>query len=214
MKKKKKEKGKKNIMAEEEKKTEEVKENTEPVVEKDEEVVEAEDVETVEKESDELSEADTLRAKVAELEETVAKMKDDDLRRAAETENYRRRLRTEKENAVKYANESLISDLLEPLDNFARAIDAAETTNDVESLKKGVVMVKDHLLQVLRQNWGLEMIESTPGTAYDPNTMEAYGVQEKEGIEREEVAMECAKGWLLHGKVLRTAKVFVAKPKN
>jgi molecular chaperone GrpE len=214
MKKKKKEKGKKNIMAEEEKKTEEVKENAEPVAEKDEEVVEAEDVETVEKESDELSEVDTLKAKVAELEETVARMKDDDLRRAAETENYRKRLRTEKENAVKYANESLISDLLEPLDNFARAIDAAETTSDVESLRKGVVMVKDHLLQVLRQNWGLEMIESAPGTAYDPNTMEAYGVQEKEGIGKEEVAMECAKGWLLHGKVLRTAKVFVAKPKN
>ena len=212
MKKKKKEKGKKNIMAEEEKKTEEVKENSEPV--ENEEVVEAEDVETVEKESDELSETDTLKAKVAELEETVAKMKDDDLRRAAETENYRKRLRTEKENAVKYANESLISDLLEPLDNFTRAIDAAETTSDVESLRKGVVMVKDHLLQVLKQNWGLEMIESAPGTAYDPNTMEAYGVQEKEGIEKEEVAMECAKGWLLHGKVLRTAKVFVAKPKK
>ena len=212
MKKKKKEKGKKNIMAEEEKKSEEVKENSEPV--ENEEVVEAEDVETVEKESDELSETDTLKAKVAELEETVAKMKDDDLRRAAETENYRKRLRTEKENAVKYANESLISDLLEPLDNFTRAIDAAETTSDVESLRKGVVMVKDHLLQVLKQNWGLEMIESAPGTAYDPNTMEAYGVQEKEGIEKEEVAMECAKGWLLHGKVLRTAKVFVAKPKK
>lgn len=181
----------------------------------EEEVVEAEDVAEVEKEEEStLSEIETLNKKVEELEETIQKMKDDELRRIADTENYKKRLRADKENAVKYANESLISDLLEPLDNFSRALDAAENTDDIESLKKGVVMVKDHLLQVLRQNWGLEMIESKPGTPYDPNTMEAYGVQEKDGIEKEEVATECSKGWLLHGKVLRTAKVFVAKPKN
>ncbi len=200
---KKKENKKEKIMAEDEKKLNE------------EEVVEAEDVAEVEKEEEStLSEIETLNKKVEELEETIQKMKDDELRRIADTENYKKRLRTDKENAVKYANESLISDLLEPLDNFSRALDAAENTDDIESLKKGVVMVKDHLLQVLRQNWGLEMIESKPGTPYDPNTMEAYGVQEKDGIEKEEVATECSKGWLLHGKVLRTAKVFVAKPKN
>ncbi len=200
---KKKENKKEKIMAEDEKKLDE------------EEVVEAEDVAEVEKEEEStLSEIETLNKKVEELEETIQKMKDDELRRIADTENYKKRLRTDKENAVKYANESLISDLLEPLDNFSRALDAAENTDDIESLKKGVVMVKDHLLQVLRQNWGLEMIESKPGTPYDPNTMEAYGVQEKDGIEKEEVATECSKGWLLHGKVLRTAKVFVAKPKN
>lgn len=200
---KKKENKKEKIMAEDEKKLDE------------EEVVEAEDVAEVEKEEDNtLSEIETLNKKVEDLEETIRKMKDDELRRIADTENYKKRLRTDKENAVKYANEALISDLLEPLDNFSRALEAAENTDDIESLKKGVVMVKDHLLQVLKQNWGLEMIESKPGTLYDPNTMEAYGVQEKEGIDKEEVATECSKGWLLHGKVLRTAKVFVAKPKN
>lgn len=153
-----------------------------------------------------------LEAKVKELEEQVQTMKDDALRAAADTENYKRRLRTDKENAVKYANEQLIGDLLEPLDNFTRAIDAASTSNDFEAMKQGVVMVNDHLLQILKQNWGLEMIESSVGTAFDPNLMEAYGVQEKEGIDKEEVGMECAKGWTLHGKVLRTAKVFVAKP--
>ena len=195
---------KEKIMAEEEKKPQE-----KEVVEK-----EVENAEVEEKEDDTLSEIETLNKKIKDLEETLAQVKDDELRRIADTENYKKRLRSEKENAVKYANESLISDLLEPLDNFARAIDAAEKSDDIESLKKGVVMVKDHLLQVLKQNWGLEMIESSVGTAYDPNTMEAYGVQEKEGIDKEEVATECSKGWLLHGKVLRTAKVFVAKPKK
>ena len=167
-----------------------------------------------EEEDTTLSEIDELNNHVKELEETILKMKEDELRRAADTENYKKRLRSEKENAVKFANESLISDLLEPLDNFSRAIEASEKTDDIEALKKGVVMVKDHLFQVLKQNWGLEMINSKVGTPYDPNTMEAYGVQEKEGIKEEEVAAECATGWLLHGKVLRTAKVFVAKPKK
>ncbi len=202
--KKNKKKGKKIEMAEEEKK-EEVKED---------EIVEEKDALEEEKEDDTLSEVEALSKKVEDLEETIKKMKDDEIRRIADTENYKKRLRSDKENAVKFANEALISDLLEPLDNFTRALDAAENTDDIESLKKGVVMVKDHLLQVLKQNWGLEMIESTVGTKYDPNTMEAYGVQEKEGITEEEVSAECSKGWMLHGKVLRTAKVFVAKPKK
>ena len=210
MKKKKKNRKGKNIMAEEEKKTEEVEEEKEEELE----TVEAEDVEKAEKEEAKDDEIEALNLKIKELEETIAKMKEDDLRRAADTENYKKRLRADKENAVKYANESLISDLLEPLDNFSRALDAAQSSDDTEAFKKGVIMVKDHLMQVLKQNWGLEMIESKVGTAYDPNTMEAYGVQEKEGIEKEEVSAECAKGWLLHGKVLRTAKVFVAKPKE
>lgn len=206
--KKKKDKGNKT-MAEEEKKTAEAEVQPEEI-----ESVQAEDVETVEKEEEKADEVETLQSRIKELEETIAKMKEDDLRRAADTENYKKRLRADKENAVRYANESLISDLLEPLDNFSRAIDAAESSDDTEAFKKGVVMVKDHLLQILKQNWGLEMIVSAPGTPYDPNTMEAYGVQEKDGIEKEEVATECSKGWLLHGKVLRTAKVFVAKPKE
>ncbi len=197
-------------MAEEEKKTTTEAEDLPEEVES----VEAEDVETLEKEEEKADEVETLKSRIRELEETIVKMKEDDLRRAADTENYKKRLRADKENAVRYANESLISDLLEPLDNFSRAIDAAESSDDTEAFKKGVIMVKDHLLQILKQNWGLEMISSAPGTAYDPNTMEAYGVQEKEGIEKEEVATECSKGWLLHGKVLRTAKVFVAKPKE
>lgn len=213
MKKKKKNKNKgRNPMAEEKNNKDAMEENIkkEDVVNKEDEVGE-EDKEELDPKDSRIEE---LEAKVKELEETILKMKDDDLRRMAETENYKKRLRAEKDSAVKYANESLIGDLLEPLDNFARALDAASQNSDFEAMKTGVVMVNDQMLQRLKQNWGLQMIESSVGTPYDPNTMEAYGVQEKEGIEKEEVAMECNKGWLLNGKVLRTAKVFVAKPKK
>ncbi len=154
-----------------------------------------------------------LEAKIAELEALVSKMKDDDLRRAADTENYKKRLRQDKENAIKYANEQLIGDLLSPLDNFARAIEAADSTSDFEAMKKGVVMVEDQMLSMLKSKWGLEMIDAKD-KPFDPNTMEAYTVQEKEGIDKEMVIQEFAKGWILNGKVLRTAKVMVGKPKS
>ena len=219
MKKKKKNKKKgSEYMAEEKEldKTEEKKVAPEEVETKETEAVEVEEniPEESEKEDPKDAKISELEAKVKELEETISKMKEDELRRMADTENYKKRLRTEKENAVKYANESLISDLLEPLDNFARAIDSATQSQDFDAMKTGVVMVNDQLLQRLKTNWGLEMIDSKVGTPFDPNKMEAYGVQEKEGITEEEVSMECNKGWLLHGKVLRTAKVFVAKPKK
>lgn len=180
------------------------------------EVIPEENVETKET-AEEGSEAEDIKkeleAKIAELEATIAKMKDDELRRAADTENYKKRLRTEKENAVKYANEQLITDLLAPIDNFGRAIEAASSTEDFEAMKQGVVMVEDQLLSMLKTKWGLEAIDAQ-GKEFDPNTMEAYSVLEQEGLDKETVLQEFAKGWLLNGKVLRSAKVLVGKPKK
>lgn len=141
----------------------EEKDNVEKEEKKDQEAMESvvgEVVEEDKKETEDPKDAKIaeLTAKVKELEETVAKMKDDDLRRMADTENYKKRLRTEKENAVKYANEALISDLLEPLDNFSRAIESASQSKDFEAMKAGVVMVNDQMLQRLKTNWGLEIM--------------------------------------------------------
>lgn len=154
-----------------------------------------------------------LADKVAELEGIIEKMKEDELRRAADTENYKRRLRLDKENAVKYANEQLINDLLTPIDNFSRAIEASDVSKDFESMRTGVVMVQDQLLSVLKERWGLESIE-TKDKDFDPNEMEAYSVVEDESLDREKVVQEFIKGWKLNGKVLRTAKVLVGKPKS
>lgn len=159
------------------------------------------------------AEAESLKAKVKELEDAIAKMKDDDLRFRADTENFKKRLRADKENAVKYANEALISDLLTPLDNFSRALESAKENKDFEAMKKGVEMVENQMLSTLKTNWGLEAIE-TKDKEFDPNEMEAYSAKEDENLDKEMVIAEFAKGWRLHGKVLRTAKVMVGKPKS
>ena len=184
------------------------------------EEIKKEDVETASEEmketenhEEEVSEVDTLRSKVKELEETIADLKDKALREAAETENYKKRLRQEKENAVKYANEALIKDLLDPLDNFSRAIEASETSKDFDTIKTGVVMVEDQLHTLLKNNWGLEAY-SPEGEDFDPAEMEACMMQEVDGIEKEKVLQVFLKGYKLHGKVIRAAKVIVGKPKK
>ena len=159
------------------------------------------------------SELETLRAKVKELEETVASLRDKALREAAETENYKKRLRQEKENAVKYANEALIRDLLDPLDNFSRAIEASEKSKDFDTIKTGVVMVEDQLHTLLKNNWGLEAY-SPEGEDFNPSDMEACMMQEVDGLDREKVLQVFMKGYKLHGKVIRAAKVVVGKPKS
>ena len=154
-----------------------------------------------------------LEARVRELEGEIADLKDQMLRNAADTENYKKRLRQEKENAVKYANESIIRDLLDPLDNFSRAIEAAQTTQDVETIKTGVSMVESQLKSILSTNWGLEQF-SPEGEDFDPSEMEACMVKEEEGLDKEKVLQVFMKGYKLHGKVLRSAKVVVGKPKK
>ena len=162
-------------------------------------------------EDDAPSAEELLNARVKELEEELASVKDKALRDAADTENYRKRLRQEKENAVKYANESLIRDLLDPLDNFSRALDAADKSEDFKALKDGISMVESQLMSILKNNWGLEIIEAE-NKPFNPEDMEAYAVQDKEGLEEETVLSVFQRGYKLHGKVIRSAKVMVGKP--
>ena len=180
------------------------------ILEEEQNEVDAAEVET--QETDEVSREEELEEKVASLEAEIKKLHEDDVRRAADTENYRKRLLKDKENAVRFANENLVKDLLDPLDNFSRALMSAEQTKDFDGLKSGISMVEDQILSILKNNWGLEIIE-TKDKPFDPQVMEAYSMQEKEGLEEETVLMEFQRGYMLHGKVLRSSKVMVGKPK-
>ena len=166
------------------------------------------------KETEEKAEVsiEVLEERIAAMEEEIRDLKDKSLREAAESENFRKRIRTEKENAVKYANEQLIRDLLDPLDNFSRAIDAAGQTEDVETLKTGVAMVEDQLQSLLKTKYGLEAYDPT-GEAFDPSSMEACSLQEKEGLDKDTVLQTFIRGYKLHGKVIRSAKVVVGRAK-
>lgn len=133
------------------------------------------------------------------------------LRKQADLENYRKRLVREKENHARFANEGLINDLLDPLDNLDRAISSAEVSRDFDSIHNGVKMVNDQLHTMLEKNWGLKRI-ACKGEEFDPSLHEAYMMEQGEDYDKEVVIAELGSGYILHDRVLRPAKVKVGKP--
>lgn len=152
-----------------------------------------------------------LKAKVAELEKTNAELKDQMLRRQAELENYKKRLIRDKEDAIQFSNERLIKDMLGFFDNMERAITAAKSSGDVDALIKGFEMTQDQILSTLDKNWGLKAIQSV-GQEFDPSRHEACMMTVDESLDKEVVLEEFQKGYMLHGRVIRPAKVKIGKP--
>lgn len=152
-----------------------------------------------------------LKKELEEAQSVANECKNQMLRNQADLENFRKRLIREKENHARYSNESLINDLLSPLDNFERAIKASEEAKDFDSIHDGVVMVNDQLHSMLEKNWGLKKIECK-GKEFDPSLHEAYMMEQSEDFDKEIVLDELATGYTLHDRVLRPAKVKVGKP--
>ena len=152
-----------------------------------------------------------LKEQLETAQSELASLKEQMLRDRADLENYRKRLIRDKEDSIKFANENLIKDLLQPLDDFSRALEAAESTKDYAKVHDGVVMVNSQLYSTLEKNWGLQKIESV-GKEFNPEEHEAYMVVADDSLETETVLEEFIVGYKLHGRVLRPSKVKVGKP--
>lgn len=179
-------------------------------IKSEQETVQAEN-EIKEEAVEEVSQEEILQNKVEELEKANAELKDQMLRRQAELENYRKRLIRDKEEAVQFANESLIRDILGFLDNMDRALAAAKNGGDLNALVEGFSMTQNQLLSTLDKNWGLKEIESV-GKEFDPSLHEACMMTVDESLEKETVLEEFQKGYTLHDRVIRPSKVKIGKP--
>lgn len=178
----------------------------------DEEIKEEVVAETLEEEDEAVDEVETLKKELEEEKAKNAELTDRLLRNQAESENYKKRLLKDKEDAVRYANTSLVKDLLDPIDNFSRALQAADQSNNFEGFRDGVKMIEENMLSLLKNNWGLEVIEEE-NVPFDPNEHEACLMEEVEGLKEDTVTMLLQKGYKLNGRVIRPAKVKVGKPK-
>ena len=172
---------------------------------------EIETEEPAEEQVEEVSQEEILGAKVEELEKANAELKDQMLRRQAELENYRKRLIRDKEEAIQFSNENLIKDLLGFLDNMDRALAVAKSTGDVNGLIEGFEMTQNQLLSTLDKNWGLKAIDAV-GKEFDPSLHEACMMTVDENLDKETVLEEFQKGYTLHDRVIRPAKVKIGKP--
>ncbi|MBQ7537942.1 MAG: nucleotide exchange factor GrpE [Treponema sp.] len=152
----------------------------------------------------------TPEERIAELEKENADLKDQLLRRAADFDNYRKRMMQEKQDAFDYGNANLLKDLLDSLDNFDRTLDAAKDAKDAKSIADGIRMINKSLVSMLENKYNLVAF-GKEGDAFDPDLHEAIGMQEGK-VKKEELAAVYLKGYKLKDRVIRHAKVMVVKP--
>jgi molecular chaperone GrpE len=172
----------------------------------------AEEVEKIPAQLPELSEIEALSAKIQELEAHLAQVKDQLLRKAAEFENYKKRTDTEIASIIRFASEDLIVKLLPVLDDFERSLKSAQQTGGTSSpgnaILKGVELIFNKMKKIL-ETQGVTHLEVV-GKPFNPEYHDALMQVHQEGVPAHTVLQEVEKGYLLHDKVIRHARVVVS----
>jgi molecular chaperone GrpE len=165
---------------------------------------------------DNVSRSDAGQQELAELREKLdAKEKEAKehyeryLRQVAEVDNFKKRINREKEDAIRYANENLIKDILPVMDNLERAIAHAQGGGNGKPLVEGVEMVLRGLLDVFGKH-GVVQVPAV-GEVFDPGKHEAMAQVESSQYEPNTVIDEHHRGYLLRDRLLRPALVTIAK---
>ena len=153
----------------------------------------------------------TPEEKIAELEIKLAETHDQFLRKAADFENFRKRMNQEKQSAIEFANQSLLLDIIPIIDDFERAIQAGETSTDYTGLLEGVKMIEKRLASQLEAKWGLKRFNAA-GQPFDPNIHEALYMEKSSEAKEAVVQEDLVKGYMLKERVIRAAKVKVLMP--
>ena len=153
----------------------------------------------------------TPEEKIAELETQLAETRDQLLRKAADFENFRKRMNQEKQNAIEYANQSLLLDIIPVIDDFERAIQSAEKSADLNAFIEGVKMIEKRLTTQLESKWGLKRFNAA-GEPFDPNMHEALMMEKSPDVTEAVVQEDLVRGYLLKDRVIRAAKVKVLMP--
>ena len=129
------------------------------------------------------------------------------LQAQAEAENFRKRMRRDYENQLKFAPLALVTDILEVRDNLVRALEAAENAEDIAGLKEGVAMVAKQLDDQLGKH-GVKEIPAA-GELFDPNFHEAISQMPSDHAEGM-VAVVAATGFQMYDRVVRPSQVVVS----
>lgn len=157
------------------------------------------------------TEVDQLKKEVAEARAEAAETYDRLLRLSAEFENYKKRMQRQAEDHRKYANESIIKDLLSVVDNLERAVNASQQSGSEADacMLEGLEMTLNEIRKVLKK-YHVEPVEAV-GQPFDPTYHEAVMQQPSEDHPDNTVIQEMQKGYMLHDRLIRPAMVVVAK---
>ena len=150
---------------------------------------------------------DQLQEKIAQLEEEKTQLMSRLQRACADFDNIEKRLPKRIEESVNFQKESMLKALLPGIDNFDHALNSP--AGDIEGLLKGVKMVYDHFLTILK-GLGVEQIQAKD-LPFDPSRHQAMMQRCENDKENGLVLDELQKGYLLNGRVLRPSMVIVNK---
>ena len=151
-----------------------------------------------------------LRQQLEHKEEEARSSHDRFLRERAELENFKKRMQREKADALRFACEPLIRELLPVVDNLERAVEHAGGNG--QSVLEGVRLVLKSLFDILERH-GVTRIEAV-GQPFDPTRHEAMVQVESPEHEPNQVIEQHHTGYLLHGRLLRPALVTVSSRKS
>ena len=158
-------------------------------------------------ESDEGTDEDAGPETLTEAQEAIAELNERIVRLTADFDNFRKRAQREKDEARQFANQGLLEKLLPVLDNFEMALTAVKDADP--SVRDGVQMILDQLLGVLKES-GVEPVDAM-GQPFDPNLHEALSQEETTEVEEGTVVQQVQRGYKLNDRLVRPARVVVAK---
>jgi molecular chaperone GrpE len=150
---------------------------------------------------EEVSELEQLKSELADAEKRI-------LLAQADLDNFRRRMRKEMQDQLKFASTGLITELLESVDNLGRAIDTHQPDANSAGLVQGMKMVFQQLSQTL-QTHGCKKIEAI-GQPFDPNLHQAVQMQPSADVPPNTVLADLRPGFMLHDRVIRPSQVAVS----
>ncbi len=179
--------------------------NNEPITN---EQQETQPQETQQQETPVKSELEIANEKIIELESVIAVNKDQLLRKAAEFENYKRRIEQNSINFAKYASENIILDLLPIIDDLSRSLKSGKDKSEDDPFYKGVELILAKFNKIL-ESQGVRVMESI-GKEFNVDFHDVMMQIPRTDVAPHIIIDEIEKGYFLNDKVIRHAKVIVA----
>lgn len=155
------------------------------------------------------TEAEDVSVQLAKALERNRELEDKLLRMAAEQDNFKKRMQRERETALKYAEETILRELLPSLDNLERAVGQCQCSPDAGALLAGVEMTSKGLLNTL-EKFGVKPLAGE-GQPFDPNFHEAVAMEASADVPENLILQEYQKGYMFKDRLIRAAKVVVSK---
>jgi len=172
-----------------------------------------EEGESQDQEEEEIPLTKMTKAKLIKQVEKVQEASDKNLdlyiRSQAEIDNLKKRYQKERQGLIKFANESLIKQLLPIVDNLEKAFIHSQDEDSIEAIRDGVDLTLKGLMDIL-QKAGVETVEAV-GEQFDPNFHEAVSEMADDGIKPGTVIKDLQKGYILNQRLIRPSMVIVSK---